>query len=119
MFIGPWGRVEGVGRWDVEEAAGYLFNLDSDLCVAIVGGTGLCLPWSLRLMDDHFNVMPSVWSLPGSVTCLSEVCKNAPHPSVLCGCTVWSLAGVTYKDVFTNLVSSFNRSILTEYQMSS
>ena len=65
MFIGPKGRVEGVGQQGGEGAGGYLFNLDSDLCVAIVRGAGRCLSWSLRLMDDHFNVMSSVWSLPG------------------------------------------------------
>ena len=76
-----------------EGAEGYLFNLDTDLCVAIVGGAGRCLPWSLRLMDDHFNVISSVWSLPGGVTCLNEVCTSAPRLSVLCGYTVWSFPG--------------------------
>ena len=41
MFIGPWGRVEGCeGGEGGEGAAGYLFNVDSDLCVATVGGAG-------------------------------------------------------------------------------
>ena len=81
-----------MGRGDGWEGEGsYLFNLDSDLCGAIVGGAGRCLPWSLRLvMDDHFNVMSTVWSLPGGVTCLFEVCISAPlHQH-----TVWSLPAV-------------------------